>query len=125
LISAGVIRGVTVQRPGANSRVVGTLLRTKTADDASPIMYGVPDNLAVYSDRGEFLNAGGGGGGGRGAGGGGGGQAAPGGRGGGPGNQRATGRGTPDDPDVVQGRPLNEGTERPTGDANANGGNGG
>ncbi len=32
----------------------------------------------------------------------------------------------PDDPDVVQGRPQNEGTEPPTGDANANGGaNGG
>jgi hypothetical protein len=125
LIGAGVIRGVTLARPGASSRVVGTLLRTKIADDASPIMYGVPDNLAVYSDRGESLNAGGAGGGGRG-GGGAAGPAAPGGRGGGPGNQRATGRGTPDDPDIVQGRPQNEGTEQPTGDANANGGaNGG
>jgi hypothetical protein len=123
LMSAGVIRGVTMTRPGATSRVVGSLLRTvKPTDDASPIMYGVPDNLAVFSDRGESLNAGGGGGGGRGGGGGGAGVAAPGGRGGGPGNQRATGRGTPDDPDVVQGRPINEGTEPPTGDAGANAG---
>ncbi len=43
LITTGVVRGVSVTRPGANSRVVGTLLRTKTADDASPIAYGVPD----------------------------------------------------------------------------------
>ncbi|MFI5178827.1 MAG: hypothetical protein ACHQO8_09695, partial [Vicinamibacterales bacterium] len=42
----------------------------------------------------------------------GGGGAAGGGRGGGPG-ARATGRGTPDVPDVVQGRPANEGTEPP------------
>jgi hypothetical protein len=111
-------------RTGADSRVVGTLLRTKTADDASPIMYGVPDNLAVYSDRGDSFNVGGGGG--RG-GPGGGGAAGGGGRGGGPG-PRATGRGTPDDPDVVQGRPLNEGTEPPStppdGAAPAGGGRG-
>ncbi|MEO8077467.1 MAG: hypothetical protein ABI818_14150, partial [Acidobacteriota bacterium] len=35
------------------------------------------------------------------------------GRGGGPGASRATGRGTPDDPDVVQGRPPSEGTNLP------------
>ena len=73
-------------------------------------MYGVPDNLAVYSDRGDSFNVGG-------AGGGRGGRRrrraarrGGGGRGGGPG-ARATGRGTPDDPDVVQGRPANEGTD--------------
>lgn len=32
------------------------------------------------------------------------------GAGGGPGGNRPTGRGTPDDPDVVQGRPANEGS---------------
>jgi hypothetical protein len=101
--------GVTVNRPGTGSRVVGSLLRTKIVDGASPIVYGVPDNLAVYSDSGESFsvspNVGGGG---RGAGtapaGGGGG-----GRGGGAG-ERPTGRGTPDDPDVVQGRPAQEGS---------------
>src|SRR5262249_10380841 len=45
--------GVTSNRPGSNSRVVGSLLRTKLADETSPVVYGVPDNLAVYSDGGE------------------------------------------------------------------------
>ncbi len=124
ILTSGLVRSVTTARTGADSRVVGTLLRTKIADDASPIMYGVPDNLAVYSDRGDSFNVGGGGRGG--PGGGGGGAAGGTGRGGGPG-ARATGRGTPDDPDVVQGRPANEGSEPPatSGDAGANGGGGG
>ncbi len=57
--------GVSVNRPGTGSRVVGSLLRTKIVDGASPIVYGVPDNLAVYSDSGESFsvsaNVGGGG----------------------------------------------------------------
>jgi hypothetical protein len=103
--------GVTSNRAGQNSRVVGSLLRTRLADAASPIVYGVPDNLAVYSDAGESfsVSATAGGFGGRGGGGGGGG-AAGGGRGGGPGASRPTGRGTPDDADVVQGRPADEET---------------
>jgi zinc carboxypeptidase len=104
--------GVTTNRPGTTSRVVGSLLRTKLVDDRSPVVYGVSDNLAVYSDGGEsFSVSATAGGGGRGAGGGGGG-AAGGGRGGGPGG-RPTGRGTPDDPDVVQGRPPDEATNLP------------
>jgi hypothetical protein len=77
--------------------VTGTLLRTRLADDTSPIVYGVIDNLAVMSSDGLAFGVansrggrGGGGGGGR----------------GGDGGPRATGRGTPDDADVVQGRPL-------------------
>jgi hypothetical protein len=102
--------GVTSNRPGQASRVVGSLLRTKLADDASPIVYGVTDNLAVYSDAGESFSVSATAGGfGRGGGGGGGG-AAGGGRGGGPGAARPTGRGTPDDADVVQGRPADEET---------------
>jgi len=101
--------GVTLNRPGSSSRVVGSLLRTRLVDQASPIAYGIPDNLAMYSDSGESFsvspNVGGAGG--RGAGGGAAG-APGGGRGGGSG--RPTGRGTPDDPDVVQGRPAVEGT---------------
>jgi hypothetical protein len=124
LVTAGLVRGVTSTRPGANSRVVGTLLRTRVSDEASPIMYGIPDNLAVYSNSGNSFNAGGGGGGGRGGGGGAGAPAGTG-RGGGPGNTRATGRGTPDDPDIVQGRPLATGTEPLAGPAPANGGRGG
>ena len=45
--------GVSSNRPGTTTRVVGSLLRTKLADDTSPVVYGVPDNLAVYSDAGE------------------------------------------------------------------------
>jgi hypothetical protein len=102
--------GVTANRAGTTTRVVGSLLRTKLVDDTSPLVYGVPDNLAMYSDSGDsYTVSATAGGAGRGGGGGGGG-AAGGGRGGGPGGNRPTGRGTPDDPDVVQGRPANEGT---------------
>jgi hypothetical protein len=104
--------GVSSVRPGTASRVVGSLLRTKLVDDASPVVYGVSDNLAVYSDGGEtFAVSATAGGGGRGGGGGGGG-APGGGRGGGAGG-RPTGRGTPDDADVVQGRPPDEATNLP------------
>ena len=103
--------GVSLSRPGTGSRVVGSLLRTRLVDDKSPLTYGIPDNLAMYSDNGDSFavstNVGGAG---RGGGGGGGG-APGGGRGGGPG--RPTGRGTPDDPDVVQGRPAVEGSNLP------------
>jgi len=106
--------GVAYNRAGSTTRVVGSLLRTRIVDDASPIVYGVPDNLAMYSS-GDFLSVSStAGGGGRGGGGGappagataG---AAAGGRGGG-GGSRPTGRGTPDDPDTVQGRPAYEAT---------------
>jgi hypothetical protein len=101
--------GVTSNRAATGTRVVGSLLRAKIADETSPVVYGVPDNLAVYSDAGETFGVSAtAGGGGRGAGGGGGG-APGGGRGGGAGG-RPTGRGTPDDADVVQGRPASEPT---------------
>jgi hypothetical protein len=123
-------KGVSTQRAGADSRVVGSLLRTTIVDDGSPIMYGIPNNLAVYSDRGESINVGGGAGGGRGGAGAVGTGGAGGGRGGGAGpNARATGRGTPDDPDVIQGRPANLGEAAANAPAapggNAGGGGGG
>ena len=96
----------------ATSRVVGTLLRTQIGDATSPILYGMTDNLAMFSETGESFGVsnmrvlpGAGGGRGAGGGGGGGGGGHGGGRGGGAGPSRETGRGTPDDPDVVQGRP--------------------
>jgi len=105
--------GVSLNRAASSSRVVGSLLRTKVVDETSPLVYGVPDNLAMYSDSGDSFsvsaNTGGAGRGGGGAAAGGGG----GGRGGGPGGGRPTGRGTPDDPDVVQGRPADEGSNLP------------
>ena len=93
----GLANGVSSTTP--TTRVVtGTLLRSRIVDNTSPIVYGVIDSLAVYSSDGMALGVtnsrggrGGGGGGGRGD------AAGP----------RATGRGTPDDVDVVQGRPLN------------------
>ena len=102
--------GVTSNNAATTTRVVGSLLRTKLVDDASPLVYGVPDNLAMYSDSGDYYtvssSVGGGGRGGGGAAA----AAAGGGRGGGGRGGRPTGRGTPDDPDSVQGRPAYEGS---------------
>ncbi len=89
-VSFGLTNGVSANQPRARS-VVGSLLRSKIVDEKSPIVYGVADNLAVYSDDGgSFSVSSTRGGGGRGG-------------GGGPAT-RATGRGTPDDTDVPQGR---------------------
>jgi hypothetical protein len=89
-VQFGMTDGVSVNTAGTGSRVVGSLLRTRIVDDTSPLVYGIPDNLAVYSDSGgSFSVSSGVGGRGRGA---------------GPG-ARPTGRGTPDDPDQVQGMP--------------------
>jgi hypothetical protein len=98
-IENGMTHGVSAGNAGANTRIVGSLLRSRIVDATSPIVYGVQDNLAVYSDNGAYLGVSATGGGGRGGGGGGGG------RGGGAG-QRATGRGLPDDQDQPQGRPA-------------------
>jgi hypothetical protein len=91
----GLTNGVSMTHP-PRLRVAGSLLRTRLVDQASPIAYGVSDSLAVYSESGESFSisnsrsGGGGRGGAAGAGGG----------------SRPTGRGTPDDVDVPQGRPL-------------------
>ncbi len=98
-IQFGYANGVNMTQPSGNT-VVGTLLRTRVVDDASPIVYGVKDSLAVYSSGGESFSVSNSRGG-RGGGGGGGG----GGRGGGNAS-RPTGRGTPDDVDTPQGRPA-------------------
>jgi hypothetical protein len=90
-VITGMTVGVSMNQPAEN-HVVGTLLRTKIVDEASPIAYGIPDSLAVYSDAGQnfsisnLYNVRGGGR-----------QPDP--------NARPTGRGTPDDSDVPQGRP--------------------
>ena len=108
-INNNFTHGVTASAAGTATRVVGSLLRTKLVDTTSPIVYGIPDNLAMYSDSGDTFTVNAGAGGGRGGGAGAAGAGAAGaGRGGGA--NRATGRGTPDDPDVVQGRPALEGS---------------
>jgi hypothetical protein len=92
-INFGYTNGVAMNTPTGNT-VVGSLLRSRIVDEASPIAYGVRDSIAVYSSSGENFTVSPTRGGGRGG-------------GGGP-AQRATGRGTPDDADVVQGRPALE-----------------
>jgi hypothetical protein len=91
-ISNGFTPGVSVAR-AQRLKAVGDVLRMKTVDSKSPIAYGYGDSLAMYCSNGPIFNI----------------SNTVGGRGGrqrqGP---RATGRGTPDDPDVVQGRPPSE-----------------
>jgi hypothetical protein len=91
-INYGMASGVTANS-AARGKIVGSILRTRIVDDASPIVYGVSDSLAVYSEDGASFSV----------------SNTRGGRGGGRFGRgeamRATGRGTVDDPDVVQGRP--------------------
>jgi hypothetical protein len=97
-MSQGFASGITESTP-SRRQVVGTLLRSRMVDAASPIAYGVNDHLAVFTDNGASYTVGGAGGrGGRG----GGGAAAPA-PAGGRGPTRATGRGRPDETDAVQG----------------------
>jgi hypothetical protein len=100
-VSTGFTPGVSIQR-STRLRAIGDVLKTRMVDSTSPIAYGYGDMLSVYCFNGPIFNISsvvGGGGGGR--------------RGGGAGGQRATGRGTVDDPDVVQGRPPTELPEPP------------
>jgi len=97
-VQSGFTPGVSIQS-SSRLKAIGDLLKTRMVDGASPIAYGFGDTLSVYCFNGPIFNvsnvAGGGGG-----------------RRGGAG-QRATGRGTADDPDVVQGRPPTEMPEPP------------
>ena len=52
--STGSRNGVSMNRP-RGQEVVGSLLRTRLVDGASPIAYGIEDSLAVYSDGGREL----------------------------------------------------------------------
>ena len=94
-VNYGFTQGVSANR-SQRLRAIGAILRTKTVDSTSPIAYGYGDSLAMYCFNGAVynLNNGVGGRGGR-------------------AQQRATGRGTPDDPDVPQGRPPAEIPEPP------------
>lgn len=97
-ITFGLVQGVTLQRP-QRMKLVGTILRSKMVDAASPIAYGYTDSLAIYEDEGYIFNL----------------SNMAGGRGArrASSDERETGRGTPDDPDVVQGRPPVEAPEPP------------
>jgi hypothetical protein len=90
-IQYGFTSGVSVT-PAQRLKVTGAVLRSKVVDGASPIAYGYDENLSIYSSDGPIFtvsNTVGG----------------RGGRGGGDAARRATGRGTPDEPDQPQGRP--------------------
>jgi hypothetical protein len=97
-VSTGFTPGVSIQR-SQRLKAIGDVLRTKFVDSTSPIAYGYGDSLSIYCFNGPIFNvsnvAGGGGGGRRARG----------------ESQRTTGRGTVDDPDVVQGRPPAEAPE--------------
>jgi Zinc carboxypeptidase len=102
-ITFGMTPGVSASN-GTRLKVTGSAVRSKMVDAASPIVYGYSDNLAIFAKDPPIFNvsnmAGGGGGGG-------------GGRGGGGGGERATGRGTADDGDIVVGRAPSEIPEDP------------
>jgi hypothetical protein len=51
----GLANGVSLNQP-PRLHVVGSLLRTKVVDDASPLVYGIRDSLAVYSDGGSSFS---------------------------------------------------------------------
>jgi len=94
-INYGFTAGVSVSR-SPRLKAVGDILRTKTVDAASPVAYGYGDSLAMYCSNGPIFGL------------------SNGVSGRGPrAQQRATGRGTPDDPDVPQGRPAAEIPEPP------------
>lgn len=89
-VDFGFTSGVSTHS-ARNGQVVGSLLRTNTVDDASPIAYGIGDSLAVYSSEGSSFGVS---------------NLASGRSFGGGDRERATGRGTATDPDVVQARPA-------------------
>jgi hypothetical protein len=95
-IQFGLTPGVSVT-PAQRLKITGAVLRSKVVDGASPIAYGYGDTTSIYSSDGPILGVSNtlGGRGGR----------APGAEG--P-PRRATGRGTPDDPDQPQGRPPSD-----------------
>ena len=108
-IDFGMVSGVTIQT-SSTLQARGSVINAIFADRKSPIAYGYDERLAVYFNQTPLLNVaqiGGPGGGGFGGG------QGPGQAGG---AGRPTGRGTVDDPDVVQGRRPPEALPSPTPD---------
>ncbi|HEV2883916.1 MAG TPA: M14 family zinc carboxypeptidase [Pyrinomonadaceae bacterium] len=97
-VGAGFTPGLSIA-PAQRLKAIGVVLRSRVVDPASPIAYGYGDSLPIYSFNGPIFNlsnfAGGSGA-----------RPRP--------ETRRTGRGTPDDPDTVQGRPPVEVPETPT-----------
>lgn len=96
--STGFTPGLSIVRP-QRLRAIGVVLRSKIVDGASPVAYGYSDTLPIYTHNGPLFNL----------------SNLVTGRGGRPPRPtRMTGRGSPDDPDVVQGRPPADLPELPT-----------
>ena len=96
-IDYGIITGVTIQQP-RQLQAAGSVFNSTFADRRSPIAYGYTETLPVYFNQAPLFQVASGAGGGFGGGGGEG--------GGGAGAGRPSGRGTLNDPDIVQGMPL-------------------
>ncbi|MBA3357059.1 MAG: hypothetical protein H0U18_14190, partial [Pyrinomonadaceae bacterium] len=97
-VSANFTPGVSIAR-SQRLKAIGVVLRSKVVDPSSPIAYGYGDTLPIYCFNGPIFNL----------------SNFAGGRAGRPRpSARMTGRGAPDDPDTVQGRPPVEAPELPT-----------
>jgi hypothetical protein len=99
-VAFGFTPGVSIQQP-QRLKVTGSILRSKFVDPASPIAYGYGDGLSIYCYDGPIFNVSNTFGGGRGR------------RRSAEDRDRPTGRGTIDDPDLVQDRPGAEAPEEP------------
>ncbi len=88
-VETGMTKGVSTQQ-ARNLRVTGSVLRSKTVDSASPILYGYPEgDLSVFCAGGPILNV----------------SNFVSGRRGGRSGGKLTGRGSADEQDLVQNRP--------------------
>ena len=99
----GLTHGVSIARP-RQMKIVGSVLKARVVDAASPIAYGYADSLSVYCDNGPIFDL----------------SNMVGGRRfrrlGPEQNERATGRGTVDDPDFTPGRASTAPPEEPHGE---------
>jgi hypothetical protein len=99
-VSLGMTPGVAIESP-KQMKIVGSVLRARLVDPASPIAYGYGDNLSIYCDNGPIFNL----------------SNLIGGRSfrrlGPEQGTRPTGRGTIDDPDFTPGRAGFEAPEEP------------
>jgi hypothetical protein len=99
-VAFGMTPGISIQ-PSQRLRATGSILRSKFVDSTSPIAYGYGDGLSIYCYDGPIFNVSNFVGGGRGR------------RRSAEDRERATGRGTPDDPDTPQDRAGAETPEEP------------
>lgn len=105
-IDYGMTNGVSITDT-RNLQARGSVFNARFSDRRSPIAYGYDETLPIYFNQAPVFQVAAGGGGGFGVGGGGG-------EGSGGGAQRPSGRGGPNDPDIVQGMPLAAPPARPS-----------